>query len=253
MPNWCTTTANVIGPEADVKAFLAGIKDNEGRKQIISSYFPVPEELQITSTMAWEEIPENWAEWVKDGSWTQEEYDERVEKNNTLLAQQKANLAKYGAKDWYDWCIANWGTKWGDCDTSIDLPDECEPYPPYWSASMWFQTAWGTATQAWEEISRKFPTLVFEFSHDEEAGFFAGMEVIHNGSVEYENFYEPCEYAEEIDWDDDDSVQAHYDWKESQMTPIEDGASLAIERLLSPKPVAKPSTPKPTGKPFVWK
>lgn len=38
-------------------------------------------------------------------------------------AQQEANIEKYGFKDWYDWNVANWGTKWDFSLESVDRID----------------------------------------------------------------------------------------------------------------------------------
>lgn len=219
MPNWVDTSFEIQGPRDEVKRFLDGIKEVDGNKQIISSYLPIPEELNITSTSAYEEIPEKWAEWVKDGSWTQEDYDKRVEENNTLLAQQKANIAKYGHTDWYDWCCTNWGTKWGDCHTDIHtFHDSDEPTATLTGS---FDTAWGPADQAFITISKMFPTLLFTFTYDEEAGFFAGIQAFRNGEEVFESLYVPADYGKEVDWDDEESWSKFQDWKMTNLEKIE--------------------------------
>ena len=43
------------------------------------------------------------------------------------------NLKNYGSKDWYDWCVKNWGTKWNACGTEFD---ESNP------TQIKFDTAW---------------------------------------------------------------------------------------------------------------
>lgn len=219
MPNWCNTTMTVIGPKDDIMSFVNGVQKEDGELMIIKTYMPCPKDLYITSTETYEEIPHKWNEFVKDGTWTQEEYDRRVSENNELLARQKENIAKYGVKDWYDWQYINWGTKWGDCHTEIVDPPREEG--GHWMVSYNFQTAWGTATKAWCEISRNFPRCLFRFDSDEEAGFFAGVEYIAQGNVVFENYYEPSGYPEEVDWDDDDQVEKFYKWKDDQADVVD--------------------------------
>jgi hypothetical protein len=46
-------------------------------------------------------------------------------------------VAAYGHTNWYDWCVANWGTKWdvgGDAEL-LDLQPDC--------VRLRFDTAWG--------------------------------------------------------------------------------------------------------------
>jgi len=70
------------------------------------------------------------------------------------------------AENWYNWNCEHWGTKWNACHIEIDDQSEgCLCYR--------FETAWGRISDAlWEAIKNKFPTLSFDFSADEEAGFF---------------------------------------------------------------------------------
>lgn len=226
MPNWVSTQLSITGPKEDIDAFLAKCDRETG---IIPSYLPVPEELQITSTSAYEQIPEGWQKMVDEGTWTQEDYDERVAGNNELLAKQKANIAKYGHKDWYEWQYNEWGTKWGDCHTQIGTPYEADGA---WSVDITFDTPWGTAHKAWLTISAMFPNLVFLFSYDEEAGFFAGYEIYCAGDSLIEAMYEPSDYPEDdLDWDDDDSVSKYLDWKNDKDAECSDAIAKFVHGI----------------------
>ena len=216
MPNWVDTSFEIRGPRTELARFLDGIKEVEGTKRIIESYLPCPTELrETTSTFVHASIPEKWIEWVTDGSWTQEQYDERVAENRKLAEQQDSNIAKFGHKDWYDWEYTNWGTKWGDCHTDIHEFGEKDT-----SISGSFDTAWGPAEEAFLRISEMFPELTFIFTYDEEAGFFAGIQVFRNGESVFDSMYEPCSYEEEIDWDDDESIAQYENWKDQNLEEI---------------------------------
>lgn len=264
MPNWCSTSFTVRGPEKEVQDFYDNVlrtEDEDGLPthniKILEAYVPTPQTLrETTATFAMQEIPQQWKDYVEQGEWTQQEYDERVARNNEILTKQKENLEKYGAKDWYDWQLSNWGVKWGDCDTGFDGKPAPYGYRDLWLVAGYFQTPWGTATVGWREVSKKFPNCIFIFDSDEEAGFFAGIEMIHDGDVVFEDYYEPCEYPEEVDWDDDDQVEAYNEWKGMNMDKICDSS---IEYLRNrdwlPQPIIpdKPKVSKPTGKAHVWK
>lgn len=265
MPNWCSTSFTVRGPEEELKKFYGSIKRTPSEIEgmgpdlnILEALIPTPQELRdTTATSAWREIPENWKKSLEDGSWTQEDYDKRIAENNELLKKQEENLAKFGAKDWYDWQLNNWGVKWGDCDTSIDMAPTPYNHRDLWIMSGSFQTPWGTATKGWMNISKQFPNCIFIFDSDEEAGFFAGIEMIHDGEVVFEDYYEPCGYPDEVDWDDEDSLDRYEEWKDSHMNKIADAS---LEYLRNRDWLARPVVPpKPTvndapkGKPHVWR
>ena len=194
MPNWCTTNMKVTGPQEDVIKFTSGFTA-EGK--FLESYLPCPNELRETLSG----------------------YLGDEDKAAELKIQSDANQAKYGYPNWYEWQHGVWGVKWGDVNTEHD-GDVVNQDGSY--SSMWnFQTAWGPATEGWKTISAMFPTLVFQFSHDEEAGFFEGYEVMQNNELIFTKMYFPTDYAEEIDFDNEESYDKYIDWKLDQMDIIE--------------------------------
>jgi hypothetical protein len=191
MPNWVSTTLTVKGSEEEIKRFADGIKDNS----ILESYIPCPTELRNTVSGFVGE-----------------------DKQAEHLAQQESNIAKYGHKDWYEWQYAIWGTKWGDSDTDIGNPLGFSDGS--WEMLIHYVTAWGPADAGFLKVSAMFPTLFFIFDYDEEAGFFAGTQVMQDGATVFESMYEPCSYKGEVDYDNEESVSQYEAWKEEKTDAI---------------------------------
>jgi hypothetical protein len=189
MPNWVSTNISITGSEDSVKRFVRRIGD----KRILESYVPCPQELRETDA----------------GSWSSD-----TDKQSETDKKYQLNIEKYGHKDWYDWSCAVWGTKWGDCDTHLEEPTETSD--GLWEVSGHFQTAWSPATEGFLQVSKMFPTLLFTFEYDEEAGFFAGTEAIKAGQIVFQSFFEPCSYKHSIDWDDYESIDKYDEWKTGQ-------------------------------------
>jgi hypothetical protein len=205
MPNWVSTSLSVKGSEKEVQRFIDGIKDSK----ILESYVPCPEELHQTV-----------AGFMGD-----------EEKMEELRKQQEANIAKYGYPNWYEWSYDNWGTKWGDCDTYLDKAGEMADGT--WEVTGSFQTAWGPADAGFLKVSALFPELLFTFDYDEEAGFFAGVHAFQFGAIVFESMYEPCSYEEEVDWDDDKSIDKYENWKSENMGKINDEYDLFMKGVFS--------------------
>lgn len=195
MPNWVSTTMNVKGSEESVKRFVNRISDN----RILESYVPCPQDLRN----------------IDAGSWSSD-----TDKQSETDKKYQRNIELYGHKDWYDWSCAVWGTKWGDCDTSIEEPTEQSDGS--WEVQAHFQTAWSSATEGFIQVSKMFPTLLFTFDYDEEAGFFAGTEAIKDGQIVFQSFFEPCNYSEVIDYNDYESIDQYEEWKTKQSDSIWD-------------------------------
>ena len=95
-----------------------------------------------------------------------------------LIEGEKAldNEKKYGHKDWYNWSIANWGTKWDASEGGLhqSLPSELE-------AS--FDTAWAPPIEWLEKTTNKYKKLKFTLEYTEEGNGFEGKAFARNGEV----------------------------------------------------------------------
>jgi len=89
MPNWCNNTLYL---EHDDDSMIQKVEDAYRADKLISEFYPCPPELTET---------------VAGRAGDNESYAQRL-----LEFKQKLNLEFFGAKDWYDWQVNNWGTKW---------------------------------------------------------------------------------------------------------------------------------------------
>ena len=87
MPNWCNNTLTL---EHEDPAMIARAKAAFIEGKFLHEFIPVP--LCLTETIA--------------GAHSDPEKQAELEKS------QQDNLNAYNYKNWYDFCVAEWGTKW---------------------------------------------------------------------------------------------------------------------------------------------
>lgn len=72
-------------------------------------------------------------------------------------------IARYGADNWYDWSVKNWGTKWNTGSVREVSPQVVE-----------FDTAWATPEPLIKALSEKYHTTVSVCYADEDLGYNCG-------------------------------------------------------------------------------
>jgi len=159
MPNHTANILTVTGDDEafeEMKAFVRSV-DTNGDETAFSLGAIVPMPNELVGTVSGTHIPE----WQKEKS--------------------AEMISKYGADNWYDWCNANWGTKW-------------DAYQVYqWEGNkITFHTAWSPPTCVIAILSQRFPTLTFELKYTDEGGGFAAVSTFQNGEEEVAE-YEQCD------------------------------------------------------------
>ena len=202
MPNWCSNELEVIGDKKARDEFIARITNedtSEHKYEILPNLFPCPEPLRKARAGHFTAEPNsNWANLLEKGDITQEWHDELVERNRKGYEEAQANIAQYGYSDWYEWCVKNWGTKWGDTETDLMVHDDDQ-------TMLSFQSAWSPPVEGLQKISEKFPTLTFVLTYSEEGMDFYGVALIRNGSLE-DNCHSisNIEGMENVDWNSEE-------------------------------------------------
>lgn len=106
MPNWTSNNIRINKNEcADdfwviIQQAAKDANDSSTKKDFMQSVYPCPEELIDT----------------RSGYMSGKEGEE-------LAARQQENIRKYGHKDWYDWRVNRWGTKWDICEYELNSID----------------------------------------------------------------------------------------------------------------------------------
>jgi len=118
MPNWCNNFAKISHPDPAVLQKLADGFNGEG---MFNAVIPVPKEL---------------SESLGDD-----------ESQTALEKRHETNIAKHGYKDWYDYCVNEWGTKWDVSADGETFNIENDVFEIY------FDSAWAPPTQAYDKMT----------------------------------------------------------------------------------------------------
>jgi len=168
MPNWCANAVVITATEHEGAQMIRRLNNHlEENGGLMSFFLPIPPELNDPRT----------------GSFGGENADEKD-------ALRESLLEKYGYSGWYDWCLAEWGTKWDakpdDMFFSIDED----------SMEIYFDTAWGPPIKFYEELFERFNFEV-NATFVEQGANYIGYYV--NGDYQVEDFI-----SDGLDYDDED-------------------------------------------------
>jgi hypothetical protein len=149
MPNYCNNVVEIQGPLKVVKALV----DHRLDFQKIHPYHP---DLDIMAgSHGGVDNPEQKA----------------------LEQKEQANLEKYGHKNWYDWCVDNWGTKWNaggedNQDMQVTFDEDVEDTG---IALFQFDTAWAPPLGVMQKLMADHPELSIECRYSEPGCGFMGV------------------------------------------------------------------------------
>ncbi len=123
MPNWCTNGVTISHKDP---AKMAALAEAMKAGTFFNHIIPVPEDLQIVA-----------------GRVGAEDNPEQIE----LERKTQENIEKYGAGNWYDFCVNRWGTKWDvDCDGMMEVSDDGL------TITASFDSAWSPPIGIYEEM-----------------------------------------------------------------------------------------------------
>jgi hypothetical protein len=170
MPNHVINKVTCTNP----KVLSALVVDD---KVDFNTILPMPKELNVTAGNV-EYFAQEIIQQMKLKNKTAEEclkehLPELLDGKGEQVQIYLNNYTKYGATSWYDWCIANWGTKWNAYEFIVR------------SNELEFQTAWRTPVPVLIKLSKRFPeeTITLNFA-DEDIGNNCGTMTVTQGDIE---------------------------------------------------------------------
>jgi hypothetical protein len=150
MPNWCDNRMMVVGPTDVVNEFVKGanknVNDVDREMCILPNYLPFPPALE-----------------------------------GKPVETDSGSFIPFTDRG-YNWCLANWGTKWEDSGTRVIS----------WSSSsdgettqivIYMNTAWGPPDNGIQRISAMFPELVFTLAFHEDGMGLSGAVQFGEGTL----------------------------------------------------------------------
>ena len=176
MPNWCGNVTVVIGDQKQLQKLSLKVTNKDG----------------TTSLTNLKKMP---AVLTKDPVKLKKYHKHPLtlelafEKDQLIKEHQELCLRITGHKNSYEWAVAEWGTKWGDCETrAIDRYELGEDVK---TLSFSYDTAWGPFENSfWSYVSSKFPNLFFINSYDEWGMGFGGANVWMAGILVFNETYD---------------------------------------------------------------
>jgi hypothetical protein len=175
MPNWVHTVLNITGPSEDLLRlvnYVAVMPDfaQDDQKDLSFHSFITPTDM------------------------TKEQYSGIAVE--VPIGEETPHKPVEGS--WYSWNSDNWGTKWDACDVSTDITMLGETVQQF---NIYFDTAWGPASQVVEAMSIQYPTLEISVYWEEEQGFGEEYELLAGNITNATSWDIPDSHADYVERD----------------------------------------------------
>jgi hypothetical protein len=153
MPNHCANSLRIHGKDKDINLMFKVVKGDELID--VNRIIPYPEKYKKMDELA--------KDWDK----------KYFSKENRDWSKRPKDGFNSGG---YEWCIKNWGTKWGMYDFS-----EIKWFKN--SAQLWFYSAWAPPLPVIIAMSKMFTKLTFTLRYFECGAEFKGVLIVKNGLI----------------------------------------------------------------------
>ena len=151
MPNWCDNQITITGPSSVIDKIekIVNEESNNAENGLLQFFHPMPKELLDTE--------------AGPTAKTKAEKDER-----------KARKLEFGAENWYDWRVNNWGTKWEVCEF-YGVDKQPDALIGDSTISFAFSSAWSPPIGAYEKFLENNPDCFIRAYYYEGGCDFMGL------------------------------------------------------------------------------
>lgn len=158
MPNWCNNTVTFRHEDPEM---IRRVVDGYAAEGLFKEFHPIPDKLINTIAGFVEHDDPRQAEHAR---------------------QEQDNLAEFGHRNWYDWAVANWGTKWDVTQEGQDGPTMADDGL---SVSMLFDSAWAPPVEFYQHMTEQLGFVV-EAYYYEPGMAFCGKYTSEDGDACYQ-------------------------------------------------------------------
>ena len=151
MPNWCDNQITITGPSSVIDKIekIVNEESNNAENGLLQFFHPMPKALLETE--------------AGPTAKTKAEKDER-----------KARKLEFGAENWYDWRVNNWGTKWEVCEF-YGVDKQPDALIGDSTISFAFSSAWSPPIGAYEKFLENNPDCFIRAYYYEGGCDFMGL------------------------------------------------------------------------------
>ena len=172
MPNWIKNIVVIEATETLLTTIRESLKSNNNEFDF-NNVLPLPKELDGTQSptrIITQEEYNNQEERIKNGHLTELEKNWGLSRGITKELEIEY-IDKFGASNWYEWQIENWGVKWNASEVEwID------------GNYVTFNTAWECPHKLLKNLSIKYPDATFFVKYsDEDFGYNVGEYTLKGG------------------------------------------------------------------------